>query len=253
MYKILRFIIIMSLSQSAVMANEGAMIPPKEPWSFNGLNGTFDRAQLQRGFQVYKEVCSTCHSMHLLSYRNLSALGFTEDEIKAIAASHEVTDGPNDEGEMFKRRALPSDRFASPFANDKAARAANNGALPPDLSLITKARMFGPDYVHALLNGFTEAPKGFKVGENLHYNEYFPGNQIAMAPPLSEGLVKYSDGTPSTVEQMSKDVTAFLAWAAEPELEVRKQTGITVIIYLSIFTALMWFVMRKIWASAHKD
>jgi ubiquinol-cytochrome c reductase cytochrome c1 subunit len=222
--------------------------PPKKTWSYTLLqSGSFDKAQLQRGFQVYKEVCSACHGMNLLNYRNLGALGYNVEEIKAIAAEYNVKDGPNDEGEMFERPARPEDKFFNPYANEKAARAANNGAYPPDLTLIIKARVGGPDYVHALLTGYTTPPPGITVMEGMHYNAYFPGGQIAMTAPLAEGQVTYSDGTPSTVDQMAADVTTFLAWAAEPEMERRHQMGIMVMIFLSILTALLYAIMRRIW------
>src|SRR5262249_15303410 len=185
---------------------EDAISMPPVDWSFSGMFGTYDKAELQRGFQVYKEVCSACHSMNLLHYRNLTSLGFSDDEVKAIAAQFQMTDGPNDEGEMFQRPARPSDVFVAPFANPEAARAANNGALPPDLTLITKAREGGATYIHALLTGFKDAPAGFKLGDNMYYNEYFPGHQIAMPPPLSEGQVTFADGTQASVDQMSRDV-----------------------------------------------
>lgn len=228
-------------------ANEAAH-PPEMEWSFNGPFGTFDKASVQRGFLVYKQVCAACHSMKHLSYRNLQAIGLTELQVKAIAAEATFTDGPNDEGDMFERPGLPSDPFKSPYANEKAARASNNGALPPDLSLITKARHDGPNYVHGILTGYEEAPADFKVGPNMHYNKYFAGNQIGMPQPLTtEGQVTYIDGTPATVDQMAKDVTQFLTWAAEPKMEDRKQMGVKVILFLSIFAAIMYAVKRKIW------
>jgi ubiquinol-cytochrome c reductase cytochrome c1 subunit len=223
----------------------------KENWSFSGPFGTFNRDELQRGFQVYKEVCSTCHSLKHLNYRNLSSLGFSQQEVKAIASNYEVTDGPNDDGQMFQRKAVPSDAFVDPFPNEKAARAANNGSFPPDLSLITKARAGGPGYVYALLTGFRPAPPGIKLGDNMHYNIVFPGNQIAMTPPLTEGQVTYADGTPSSVEQMSRDVVAFLSWAAEPEMEERKQLGVRVLFYLAIMTLVFYLAKRKIWQNIH--
>ncbi|MGB0934496.1 MAG: cytochrome c1 [Alphaproteobacteria bacterium] len=222
--------------------------PPQQQWSFSGMRGTFDRGELQRGFQVYREVCASCHGINLLSFRNLSALGFSDAEIKAIAAEYEVADGPDDAGEMYDRPAEPHDRFVPPFANEKAARASNNGSLPPDLSLITKARFNGPDYLYALLTGYQDQPEGTEVQEGMYYNIYFPGNQIAMKSPLSDGQVEYSDGTTATVAQMSRDVTAFLAWAAEPEMESRKETGLMVLLYMLIFTAFLFISMNRIWA-----
>jgi ubiquinol-cytochrome c reductase cytochrome c1 subunit len=229
-----------------------APTPPSLDWSFNGLFGTYDKASLQRGYQVYKEVCAACHSMRLVSFRHLTALGYTEDEVKAFASEYEVTDGPNDDGEMFERPARPSDRFPSPYPNDNAARVSNGGALPPDLSLIAKARVGGPDYLHALLTGYKEAPADVAMGENMYYNEYFPGQQIAMAPPLSDEIVTYADGQPNpTLDQLARDVSHFLNWAAEPELEQRKQTGWKVIIFLVIFTLLAYVTKRRIWADVH--
>lgn len=223
-----------------------------QDWSFSGLFGGFDRAELRRGFKVYTEVCAGCHSLRLLSYRNLRRIGFGEDEVKRIAANVEVTDGPNEEGEMYQRAGRPGDRFVSPFANDQAARAANNGALPPDLSLITKSRVGGADYVHGVLVGYrAEPPEGVTVGEGMVYNAAFPGGQIAMPPPLSEDAVEYADGTKATVGRMAKDVVAFLAWAAEPELEERKRIGIKVVLFLIVFTGLLYAVKRRVWADVH--
>lgn len=224
---------------------------PQVDWSFEGATGTFDRAAMQRGFQVYKQVCAACHGLNRLAYRNLAALGYTDGEIKAFAAEATIMDGPNDEGEMFERPGRPADHFKAPFANDEAARYANNGALPPDLSLITRARSDGPNYVHALLTGYVDAPAGFTVNPGMHYNKYFTGHQIAMAAPLSDGVVTYDDGTVASVDQMAKDVATFLTWAGEPVMEIRKQTGIKVLIFLSIFSVLMYLTKRKIWKDMH--
>jgi len=239
------------VTSSTVMAAGDVVKPPKQEWSFSGLFGTFDRGSLQRGFQVYDEVCSACHSVRLLAYRNLMDIGFTEEQVKKIAAAKEVTDGPNDEGEMFQRPARLSDRFVKPFPNKQAARAGNNGAFPPDLTLMTKARVGGAHYLHALLTGYKESPKGKKLAEGMSYNLYFAGNQIAMPPPLSEGGVEYADKTKATVDQMSRDVTTFLAWAAEPELEWRKRLGVKVILFLLILTGMLYGVKRKVWADLH--
>jgi ubiquinol-cytochrome c reductase cytochrome c1 subunit len=225
--------------------------PPQEHWSFAGIFGTFDRAELRRGFQVYKEVCSACHSMNLLHYRNLQDIGFSEDEVKQIAASVQVTDGPNDAGEMFERPGKPSDAFHPPFPNEQAARAANNGALPPDLSLMVKARKGGADYVYAILTGFSEPPPDVKIAQGMNYNKYFPGHQIAMPPPLSDGAVTYADGTKATVDQEAYDVANFLAWAAEPKLEERHLIGVKTVLFLIVLTALLYGVKRKIWAAVH--
>lgn len=226
--------------------------PEARDWSFEGLFGTFDRAAAQRGFQVYQNVCAGCHGLRHLAYRNLGALGYTEDQVKAIAATVEVQDGPNDNGEMFFRKAKPSDRFKEPFPNEAAARAANNGAYPPDLSVITKARPNGPDYLYALLTGYKDAPpEGVTIPEGMFYNEAFPGQQIAMVPPLAPDMVEYQDGTKATVPQMAKDVTTFLAWASEPEMEDRKALGRSVIIFLIVLTALLYALKRKIWSDLH--
>lgn len=226
---------------------------PQEKWSFNGPFGTFDRASVQRGFQVYKEVCAACHGLHHLSYRNLIDIGLTELQVKALAAEITVIDGPNDDGDMFERPGLPSDRFKNAFANEKAARAANNGAFPPDLSLMAKARHDGPNYIHALLTGYTEKPADVVLGTGMYYNKYFAGHQIAMAPPLvSDGQIVYADGTEATVDQMARDVTQFLTWAAEPKMEARKQMGIKVILFLVVFAGIMYAVKRKLWSGLEK-
>ena len=243
--------LVLALAAPAFAAGEEIALP-KEKWSFSAPFGTFDRGELQRGFQVYKEVCSACHSMKLVAYRTLRDIGFSEAEVKAIAAANEVTDGPNDEGEMFQRPALASDRFKSPFPNDKAARAANGGALPPDLSLMAKAREHGPDYVKALLTGYGDAPVDVKVPDGQYYNKYFPGHLIAMPPPLGQdGQVGYEDGTKATVQQMAHDVAAFLMWTAEPKLEARHQMGVKVILFLILLTILLYAVKRRVWADVH--
>lgn len=237
---------------SSVNAEGNQIIPPKQDWSFKGLFGTYDRAAAQRGYQVYKQVCSACHSMHLLSYRNLGDLGFSKAEVKAIARGYDVPGGVNDAGEPITRPGEPHDHFIKPFPNDEAARSANNGALPPDLSLIIKARPYGPDYVHALLLGYADAPAGFHLVEGMHYNKYFPGHQIGMIPPLKEDIVTYSDGTKATVEQMTTDVVTFLAWAAEPEMEARKRLGVRIFIFLGVFFALMFALYKRTWRSIKK-
>jgi len=238
------------LAGGAAWAAE-APAAPEQRWSFEGIFGTFDRAAQQRGFQVYNQVCSGCHGLSFVAYRNLEAIGFSADDVKAIAAEREVTDGPNDEGEMYQRPARPSDAFVSPFPNDQAARVANNGALPPDLSLITKARPDGANYLHGLLVGYGEPPPEVTVPDGMYYNAYFTGRQIAMPPPLSEGAVEYADGTPATVEQMAEDVTVFLSWAAEPELEARKRMGVKTLLFLIVFTGMLYAVKRKVWMKLH--
>ncbi len=235
---------------ASAFASGGAKLPNRE-WSFEGMFGTYDRGALQRGFQVYQEACAGCHSLRLIAYRNLAEIGLSADQIKKIAAEAEVTDGPNDEGEMFQRPAKSSDRFVPPFPNANAARAANNGALPPDLSLITKARTGGADYLHAILTGYREAPKDVQLAEGMNYNSYFLGNAIAMPPPLSDDAVEYADKTKATVVQMAEDVTTFLTWAAEPELEERKRLGIKVLLFLLVLTGMLYALKRKIWAGLH--
>ena len=220
-------------------------------WSFKGLFGKFDRGALQRGYQVYTEVCSSCHSMKYLSYRNLAEKGgpeFSIAEAKAIAASFEVTDGPNDDGEMFTRPGKLSDKFVMPYDNVKAAQAANGGAYPPDMSVLVKARGGGVDYIYSLLQGYEDPPVGMSLDDGVYYNKYMYGNKIKMANQLSDGLVEYGDGTTASVEQMSKDVTTFLMWAAEPHLESRHQMGFKAIVYLIILTILVYFSMKKIWS-----
>ena len=228
----------------------------KTDWSFKGLFGKFDRGSLQRGYQVYTEVCSSCHSMKYLSYRNLAEKGgpeFTEAQAKAIAASFEVTDGPNADGEMFKRPGKLSDKFVMPYENVKAAQAANGGAYPPDMSVLAKARGGGVDYIYSLLQGYEDPPMGITLDEGVYYNKYMYGNKIKMSNQLSDGLVEYADGTESTVEQMSKDVTTFLMWTAEPHLESRHQMGFKAIVYLIILTTLVYFSMKKIWSRIESE
>ena len=229
-------------------AQQEAPAPPHQEWSFEGVFGTYDQAALQRGFQVYKEVCSACHPVKHLYFRDLQQIGYSADQVKGIAAQAQVTDGPNDQGEMFQRPARPSDPIPGPFPNDEVARAANNGALPPDLSLIVKARDGGADYVYAILNGFKPAPAGFKVGEGMYYNEYFNGHQIKMPPPLSPDQVKYADGTAATVPQMAHDVATFLTWASEPNLDQRHRIGFKVMLFLIIATIVFYAAKRKIWS-----
>jgi len=299
----------LSVSGAAQAAGEGPALPHIE-WSFDGPFGTYDRHSLQRGLQVYREVCSSCHGLKYVAFRNLADLGYNEDEIKAIAAEYTVTDGPNDEGEMFERPGAPSDYFPSPFPNDKAAAAANGGAAPPDLSLMAKARVGGPDYTHAVLTGYgdlvspevlewifeheterrmaayeaaraeyldkldayedkveddptarrpvePEEPQpvtsieDLGLAETSNFNAYFPGYGIAMAQPLYEDGITYADGTPATVDQMATDVSHFLMWAAEPKLEDRKGTGIKVLIFLVVFTGVLYAAKRKVWRDVH--
>ncbi len=243
------------LAAAVVMVSTAAMAagdtkhPEDRDWQFSGIFGTVDVHSAQRGLQVYIEVCSGCHALKQVAYRNLGALGFTEGEIKAIAADFEVTDGPDSEGEMFQRPAIQSDRFVSPFPNEEAAKAANNGANPPDLSLQVKAHAGGADYIHALLTGYADAPEGVDVPDGSNYNAFFPGGFIAMPAPLAEDAVEYSDGTAATVDQMATDVVNFLQWTAEPEMEQRKKTGFKVVIFLLILSALLYAGKRKLWAN----
>lgn len=235
---------------AAAQAAEGTA-PPAQHWSFSGIFGTFDRGGLQRGFQVYKEVCAACHAVNMLSYRDLHSIGYKEDDVKAIAAQAKVMDGPNDAGDMFERPGRPSDKFVRPFANEKAARAANNGAYPVDLSMVVKARPGGPDYLYGLLTGYGTPPAGMKIAEGMNYNAYFPGHQIAMPSPLNADGVTYQDGTKASVEQMARDVTTFLTWASEPTLEARKQMGIKVLLFLLVMTGILYAAKRKVWAAIH--
>lgn len=224
------------------------MHPKQLKWEFDGFFGRFDRASIQRGYQVYKEVCSACHSLERVAYRNLEEIGFSKDEVKAIASEYLVVDGPDDDGEMFDRPALPSDRFVSPYANEKAARASNGGAYPPDLSLIVKARHDGANYVYSLLTGYKDAPHGFEMTNGKYYNPYFPGRQISMPPPLtSDEQVEYIDGTYSTKEQMAIDVANFLQFAAEPETEARKKMGVRTMLFLGFLFVILVFTKRAIW------
>lgn len=253
---------------------------PRQEWTFSGFFGKYDQAQLQRGFKVYKQVCASCHAMKFMSYRNLAEPGgpeFSEEQVKAIAAEYQVQDGPNEDGEFFQRTARPSDRFISPFANEQEARLANNGAYPPDMSVIAKARNAahntpwylepakwvkdvatgyqeaGPDYLYALLTGYKEEPPaGVELGEGMYYNKYYPGNQIAMAQPIYDDIIEYTDGSPQTVSQYSKDVTAFLMWTAAPKLEERKEMGFRVILYLIVLSVLLYLAKNKIWANVKK-
>ncbi len=253
-------------------AAAGADKPPRVKWSFAGPLGKFDQGQLQRGFKVYREVCANCHSVKRIAFRNLADAGgpaFRPEQVKALAAEYKVKDGPNDQGEMYERPGRPSDLFPLIFANDEAAKAVHNGAAPPDLSLMGKARTYergfptfvfdiftqyqeqGPDYLTALLTGYADAPKGFTVEDGLNYNKYFPGNKIAMANPLIDGQVTYDDGAPGTVAQYARDVTAFMMWTSEPKLTERKQMGFNVVIFLLLLSGLLYYTKKKVWAPVH--
>lgn len=242
--------------------------PVPQKWSFAGPFGKYDQAQLQRGLQVYKDVCSACHSMKLVPFRMLGELGYSEEQVKAFAAQYTVTDGPNGDGEMFERPGIPTDHFPSPFPNAEAAAAANNGAAPPDFSLIAKARgvergfptfifdIFtqyqegGPDYIYNLLTGYVNPPEGYTVPDGAYFNPHFVGSAtLAMAPPISDDAVEYGDGTKPTLDNYARDVSAFLMWAAEPHLEQRKQTGFMVMMFLVIFSGFLYLTKRAVYSS----
>ena len=238
-------------SSGAVLASEGvALLKPGFSWE--GVFGRYDQAQLKRGFEVYNQVCANCHNLRLVAYRNLAAVGLTGDEIKEVAAAREIADVPNDEGEVKMRPGRPADKYIGPFPNEKAAAAANGGAAPPDLSLMAKARVGGPNYIYSLMLGFSdEVPEGHVVPDGKYFNHYFPGNDISMPPQLMDDLITYSDGTKATKEQLALDITAFLNWAAEPELNERKDLGLKVMIFLAVFTALLYALKRQIWKKIH--
>lgn len=264
-------------SASAAMAQSGSnetqgteeATPPRLGWSFAGPFGSFDPAQLQRGFKVYREVCSNCHSLKMLSFRNLAEEGgpmFTDGQVKALAASYKIQDGPNDAGDMFERPGRPGDHLPLVFPNDQAARAANGGAVPPDMSVLAKARGFssgfpgfllnifsmyqeqGPDYIHALItDGYVNPPPGTKLAAGTYYNKFMAGHAIAMPKPLSDGQVDYTDGSPQTVDQYTKDMAAFLMWAAEPKLDARHRTGFKVVLFLLVFSGLLFVTKKRVW------
>ena len=249
--KSLLLVLVISIYSYNVTAAEKSHELLSPGWSFKGFFGKFDRASLQRGYQVYTEVCAACHSMKYLSYRNLSEAGgpeFSVEQAKIIASQFELTDGPNSDGEMFTRVARLSDNFVGPYENIQAATAANGGAYPPDMSVLVKARKGGADYIYSLLLGYEEAPEGISLDDGVYYNKYMAGNKIKMSNPLSEGIVTYIDGTEATEDQMARDITSFLAWAAEPHLEARHKIGFRAIIYLIIMTVLVYFSMKKLWS-----
>lgn len=259
MLKITKIFLLLSLILSAnfAMASSGggddakstsALHPKQLKWEFDGFFGRFDKASIQRGYQVYKEVCSACHSLKRVAYRNLREIGFSEEEVKQVASEYLVMDGPNEDGEMFERPGLPSDKFVSPYANENAARSVNGGAYPPDLSLIIKARHDGANYVYSLLNGYKDAPEGFEMTEGKNYNPYFEGRQISMpAPIVDDGQVEYNDGTYATKEQATIDVVNFLQWASEPEMEHRKKMGIRTILFLTLLLIILIAAKRAVW------
>ncbi|MDA1097378.1 MAG: cytochrome c1 [Proteobacteria bacterium] len=236
---------------AGALASSNAEHPKELKWSHGGPFGTFDRASVQRGLHVYRETCSGCHGLKYIAFRNLLEIGLSEDQAKIIAAEYTVKDGPNDEGEMFERPGKLFDYMPAPFANDKAARASNNGALPPDLSLIVKARKGGENYIYSILTGYMEPPADVTLAEGMAYNPYFPNHQIAMAPPIDDQTVEYVDGTENSKEQIARDVVSFLAWTAEPTLEARKRLGVKVMLYLFVLTLVLYGVKRKVWAKMH--
>ncbi|MBN9596613.1 MAG: cytochrome b N-terminal domain-containing protein [Afipia sp.] len=265
--------LLMGGMNNAKAADGHAPTPPSLKWSFAGPLGKFDQGQLQRGLKVYKEVCSACHGLSFVAFRNLAdpgGPGYSPAQAAAFAAEYKVKDGPDDKGEMFERNGRPADYFPSPYPNEQAARASNGGAFPPDLSLIAKARGYergfpqfifdaftqfqekGPNYIDALLQGYEDkAPAGFDLPEGSYYNKFFPGHAIKMPKPISDGQVTFDDGSPATVQQYAKDVSAFLMWAAEPHLEARKRTGLQVMLFLLVFSGLLYFTKKKVWADAH--
>ena len=261
--------IVLAVSAPARSQEGHGEYPARQSWSFAGPFGYYDEAQLQRGFRVYKEVCSNCHSMSLVPFRALAepgGPGFSDAQVKALAAEYKIKDGPNDAGDMFERPGLPSDYFPWNFANEQQARAALNGALPPDISVLAKARSYsrgfpwflinavdqyqeqGPDYIAALLTGYEDPPKDQEMPAGQYYNRFIPGNHIAMPPPLTDGQIDYTDGSPKTTQQYAKDVSAFMMWAAEPKLEERKRIGLNVMVFLIVLAGLLYFTKKKVWS-----
>ena len=224
----------------------------KQNWSFEGVFGRYDNSTLQRGLQIYQEVCSVCHGMKRLRFRELKSLGFTDDQIKNYAKTFEILDGPNELGEMFTRPGESSDTFVSPYKNKEEAKAVFNGIYPPDLSLLTKAMKNGPDYIYSLLTGYEDPPKDFELTDGLYYNPYHDGKVIAMPPPLYDDAIEYIDGKDASLHQLSYDIVHFLNWAAEPELEKRKSMGLKVILFLIALTALLYVTMKEIWSRIEK-
>ena len=251
-----RFVLILALAGLALGAPARAeeadtLTPPSQSWSFAGPLGTVDQAAAQRGFQVYADACANCHGLKYLHYRDLSGIGFTEDQIKKIAARFEVPAGFDNQGNLVTKAATPASAFRNPFPNDEAARAMLNGALPPDLSLITSSFPNGPNYIYALLTGYRDPPADLKLADGMNFNPYFPGHQIAMPPPLNEGDVTYTDGTASTVAQNAHDVVTFLAWAAHPDMVQRKRIGFGVVLYFLGMAGVTFALKRRIWHGVH--
>jgi len=231
----------------AASASAAGKHPETQKWAFEGPTGQYNQEALQRGWQVYKQVCSACHSLKYFHFRNLSDLGYENDMIKAFAKEYEVAGEPDEYGDDTVRAALPQDVFPAPYANENAARASFGGALPPDLSLIVKARHDGANYLYSLITGYSDAPADHEVTEGKFYNAYFKGGQISMIPPLSEGVLEYEDGTPATTEQMAKDVVQFLAYVSEPKLNERHHLGMKVVLFLLAMTIIFYLSMKKIW------
>ena len=231
---------------------EEAMSLKKQNWSFEGIFGRYDNSTLQRGLQIYQEVCSACHGMKRLRFRELRDLGFTDGQIKIYAETFEILDGPNELGEMFLRPGEPSDTFVSPYKNKEEAKASFDGSYPPDLSLLTKAIKNGPDYIYSLLTGYEDPPKEFKLTDGLYYNPYYDGKVIAMPPPLYDNAIEYIDGTNASLDQLSYDIVHFLNWAAEPKLQQRKSLGLKVLLFLIVLTLLLYVTMKEIWSRIEK-
>ena len=258
MLKKYRFLIILLFLINPIYLNSAEQTEKllSSNWTFKGPFGKFDRSSLQRGYQVYQEVCASCHSLKYVSYRNLSEPGgpeFTKEEVKAIAASFEIIDGPNSDGEMFTRPGRISDKLVMPYKNEEEAKVANGGAYPPDMSVLVKARKGGADYVYSVLLGYDQPPSNIQLDDGVYYNKYMYGNKIKMPKQLYDDLVTYADGTPATPEQMAKDVTTFMAWTAEPKLEERHKFGFRAIIYLLILTILVYFSMKRIWSRVETE
>ena len=245
--KVLTFFIFFLIPFENIFSKEDSPLLIKQNWPFEGIFGRFDYSSIQRGFQVYREVCAGCHGIRHIAYRNLEEIGFSKDEVKAIASEYELADGPNDEGEMYDRLAKPTDKFVGPYLNSKEARLANNGAYPPDLSLIVKARKGGADYLYHLLNGYKEPPSNFELSDGMYYNTIYAGNQISMPAPIVDDIVEYFDNTPATQDQIIRDITSFLVWTSEPELEERKSMGVKVLFFLVLITLMLLAVKRKVW------
>ena len=255
-FKKILLLILLCVIPVAAISEESRVELIETNWSFDGIFGTFDRSSLQRGYQVYQEVCSGCHSVQHLSYRNLHEPGgpeFSKEEAKVIASQFEIIDGPNSEGEMFTRQARLSDKFVKPYPNIEASTSANGGAYPPDMSVLAKARAGGADYIYSLLLGYEEPPQGFELDDGVYYNKYMLCKKIKMSSPLMEGIVEYSDGTEASIEQMSKDITTFLVWSSEPHLEAQHKMGFKTIIYLIILLSLVYLSKKKVWSRYDKN